>query len=162
MTKEQFEEFKSKEMDEGVLFRAFLRRNRDGDIVLYVESDESIESFFENEDTGQSEHWANDEQEFHEFYKKNYDSMDSDDEVGQYFAHKHDKFGDSYVQGGNINCGILRTVGLSDGVEFEIPESYSEETVRDSVETLKDIVEEFYKKFIRPVNVMTEITVQEL
>lgn len=161
MTKEEFEDFKSQDMEDGVLFRAFLRRNREGNIVLYVETDEAIENFFQTENTGESEHWANDEDEFHEYYMKQYSRHDGS-EMGMYFNDKNDGFGDSYVNSGKINVGMLRTVGLSDGVEFEIPETYSEETMKESVESLKNIVEEVYKKFIRPVNVMSEIRVQEL
>lgn len=158
---ESFEAFKEAEMDDNQLFRAWLRRNDEGKLVLYVECSEEIEEFYRTSSTGESDHWKNDDGEFHEFYKRTWDEY-SDSDMARYFKNKNYTFGNSYVADGRVNVGILRTVGLSDGVEFEIPSSYSEDTMEESIKGLKEIVVEVYKEFIRPVNVRTSVTVQEM
>ncbi len=156
-----YQDFKEQDMDEGDLFKAIVHRQDNGKILFYMETTEDIEEFFQTENTGQSSQWKNGDDSFHNFYKRQYE-RNGPSEMAEYFTGKNDKFGGSYVEQGQINIGLLRTVGISDGVEFEIPANYSEETLKESVETLKNVVEEIYKKFIRPVNVKTVITVEEL
>jgi hypothetical protein len=156
-----YDDFKEQEMDEGDLFKAIVHRQDNGKLLFYMETAEGIEEFFQTEETGQSNQWKNGEQSYHDYYKRQYE-RDGNSDMAEYFRDKNDKFGGSYVDAGKINIGLLRTVGISEGVEFEIPESYSEETLKESVETLKNVVEEIYKEFIRPMNVKTVITVEEL
>lgn len=161
---EYFEEFKAEDMDDDTILRAFLRRNDSGDMVLYLESTQELEDFFDTGRTGESSHWYNPDDDAHTYYKRSYnydDFSDDNSDLAEYFHTKNDTFGNSYVQNDKINVGLLRTVGLSDGVEFKIPDSYSQETMEESIRMLKEEVERLHKQFIRPVNVMTEISVQE-
>lgn len=158
--KTQLKDFKNKDMEEGTIFRAFVHRKTDGKLLCYIESTEELENFFKTPETGESNQWKNDSDTYHNYYKRQYSTGDNT-ALADYFQDKHDKFGGRYVSQGRINLALLRTQGLSNGVEFDIPETYSEETIKDSVESLKTVVEEIYKEFIRPMNVMTEIKIQE-
>lgn len=151
---------KFREQDSNDLFRAFLHRTEDGDLVLYLEAAPEVERFFSTDDTGTSDHWFTDSEGAHEYYKRRYSRYGV--EVENYFATKYDEFGNSYISSsGNVNKGFLRTAGLSDGVTFDIPTCYSEETLEQSVRELRDTVKELYKEFIKPVSISTTITVRE-
>lgn len=151
------EEFKSENPEDGQLLRAFLRR-KGGKCVVYVEVADEIEEFFSSDNTDQSSEWHSSDGEdgYHEFYYKDYST-----EFDKHVQMKNDAFGGNYVDNGHVNIGILRTVGLSDGVEFEIPAQYSEDTLLESMKELKEEVEIIYKQFIRPVNIQGSLTIRD-
>ena len=153
------QEYRDTQMDEDGIFRALVQRQKSGRLVLYIEGTNELENFFKTEETEQSNNWTSGDS-YHDYYLRQYE-RGGDSSLADYFSDKHDKFGNSYVNSGKINVGLLRTVGLSEGVEFEIPETYSEETLKESVESLKKVIKEIYEKFIRPMNVTTSITVEE-
>jgi predicted DNA-binding antitoxin AbrB/MazE fold protein len=153
------QQYRETKMDEDGIFRALVQRQKSGKLKLYIEGKEELEDFFKTEETEQANQWTSGES-YHDYYLRQYE-RNGDSELAEYFSDKHDKFGSDYVQNGKINVGLLRTVGLSEGVEFEIPETYSEETLKESVKSLKTVIEEVYKKFIRPVNVTTQISIDD-
>lgn len=158
MTK-KLESFKTKNMDRDTIFRAFAKRKKSGKLLLYLQSAKELEKFFQNQRTGESSNWGNRES-YHSYYKKSaYEDYPKADE---YFSKKYNKFGGNLVSSsGKVNLGFLRTVGLSDGVEFELEAKYSEETIENSIRSIKDVVEEIYDKFIREVSVQTEVDVKK-
>lgn len=153
------QQYRETEMDEDGIFRALVQRQKSGKLRLYIEGTEELENFFKTEGTEQSNQWKSGDS-YHDYYLRQYE-RDGDSVLAEYFSDKHDKFGGDYVYSGKINVGLLRTVGLSEGVEFEIPETYSEETLKESVESLKSVIKEVYEEFIRPMNVTTQISIQE-
>jgi hypothetical protein len=153
------QQYRETEMDEDGIFRALVQREKSGKLKLYIEGAEELEDFFQTEETEQSSQWKSGDS-YHDYYLRQYE-RGGDSDLAEYFSDKHDKFGSEYVRNGKINVGLLRTVGLSEGVVFEIPETYSEETLKQSVESLKTVIEEIYEEFIRPMNVTTQISIQE-
>lgn len=153
------QEYRETEMDEDGIFRALVQRQKTGKLRLYIQGTEELETFFKTEETEQSQNWTSGNS-FHDYYLRQYE-RNGDSSLAKYFSDKHDKFGSDYVNSGKINIGLLRTVGLSEGVEFEIPETYSEETLKESVESLKTVIKEIYEEFIRPMNVTTSISLEE-
>ncbi|MFU1780235.1 hypothetical protein ACM16X_02515 [Haloarcula japonica] len=151
---DNLQDFKNQPMKETTLFRAYSERKPNGKIQLYLQTHEQVEEFFKTEETDQSNEWE-DGDGYHQFYKRQYEKH-GDSELADYFSDKHDKFGVSYINNGKINLALLRTVGISNGIEFEIPASYSEETLTEAVDTLRQVTEEIYKKFIRPVKIKSK------
>lgn len=152
------EEFKEENLEENELSRMYLER-RGGRCVMHIEVADEIEEFFSSEDKGQSQEWhsSDEEDQYHEFYYKNYS-----EEVKKHLQMKNDSFGGDYVNDGHVNIGLLRTVGLSDGlVEFELPAQYSEDTLLDSVRELKEEIEILYRQFIRPVTIHSSLTIAQ-
>jgi len=149
------EDFKSEENNEGQLLRAFLKREG-GNCKLYVQVSEEIEEFFSCDDIDQSSQWHG-QDDYHEFYYKDYS-----DEFRKHVDMKNDKFGGSYIDNGHVNIALLRTVDLSEGVEFEVPGKYSEDSLLDSMKELKEEVEIIYKQFIRPVRIEGSLSLTQL
>lgn len=145
------EDFKSEENNDGELMRAYMRR-RGGKLVLYLQVAEEIEEFFSSDTTEQSEQWHGGDG-YHEFYYKDYS-----DEFRRHTEMKNDKFGGKYIKDNHVNIALLRTIGLSSGVEFEVPGKYSEDSLLDSMKELKEEVEIIYKQFIRPVKITSSLT----
>lgn len=151
---DNLQDFKNQPMEDTTLFRAYSERQTNGKITLFLQTHEQVEDFFKTEETDQSSEWENGDNH-HRFYKRQYERQ-GDSELADYLSDKHDKFGASYIKNGKINLALLRTVGISEGVEFQIPASYSEETLTEAVDTLRKVTEEVYKKFIRPVKIKSK------
>lgn len=148
------EEFKSEENNEGQLMRAYMRR-RGGKCVLYIQVAEEIEEFFSSDTVEQSEQWHGGDG-YHDFYYKDYS-----EEFQRHTEMKNDRFGSKYIKDDHVNIALLRTKGLSDGVEFEVPGKYSEDSLLDSMKELKEEVEIVYKQFIRPVQITSSLKIVE-
>lgn len=151
-TSKTLEEFKSEDNNEGQLMRAYLGR-REGKCVLYLQVAEEVEKFFSSGTIDESEEWHGGDG-YHEFYYKDYS-----EEFEKHLEMKNDKFGGNYIKDKQVNIALLRTVGLSDGVEFELPGDYSEESLLDSMKELKEEVEIMYKQYIRPVQIRSSLSI---
>lgn len=155
--KKTLEEFKSENPEEGHLLRAYLKR-KGGRCLLYIEVSDEVEEFFSSDRVDESSQWhsSDEDDEYHEFYYKDYSN-----EFEKHVQMKNDSFGGDYVKNDHVNIALLRTVGLSDGVEFELPAQYSEDTLLESMKELKEEVEIIYKQFIRPVNITGTLTLTD-
>lgn len=151
------DEFKAENPEEGQLLRAYLKR-KGGRCLLYIEVADEIEEFFSSDTRDESSEWHNSDAEgsYHEYYYKNYSS-----EFEKHVQMKNDSFGGDYVKNDHVNIALLRTVGLSNGIEFELPAQYSEDTLLESMKELKEEVEIIYKQFIRPVSITGSLTLTD-
>ena len=134
-----------------------LRLTRNDVVKLYVKVSPEIETMFKSGLKEKSSNWGVNGEEY-EFYRRQYTG-----ELGVYMSGVFDSYGGAFIDNmGNINTGILRTVGLSEGKEFEIKERYSEETLIKGVRDLKKNVVHLYKNFVRPVKINMSLRIEEI
>lgn len=153
----KLEELRNEMDNEENLMVSYLKRDEEsGDIELFLQVADEIEEFFTSEETEESSQWHN--SDYHDYYLKDYSNN-----FAEFTENRTDAFGGEYISAsGEINLGLLRTVGISDGRVFKIENQYSEETLEDSVRDLKQAVKEIYKTFIGPIAIRGELTIRDI
>ena len=71
------------------------------------------------------------------------------------------KWGERLDHGGYFNFSILRAVGLSVGVQVELPGPYSSHFIKDWIEQLKSWAKNLYRDFLSPIDLQLIITTKE-
>jgi len=71
------------------------------------------------------------------------------------------KWGDRLDAGGYYNLSVLRAVGLSQGVRFELPGPYSSSFIKERINQLKSWAKNLYRDFLSPIDLQLTITTKE-
>lgn len=160
------EEVENEEEDEEVeevvcddLFTSELSR-RNGGLHLYIEMSDEMEEFLSGSKVSESSNWSSEEEQ-HRFY--HIDGLD--EEIKEYLEDNYPSssdYGEEYIQNGEVNMSVLRTVGLSEGAEFELDETHPESVLVKAQIDLRDAVVDLYKTFVRPLQVNATIEVKQV
>ena len=71
-------------------------------------------------------------------------------------------YGREFLRSGEFNFSVLRTVGISEGVDIEIDKLISEETLTEWSKNLKDFTVKLYKNFLKPIEITVTIEKREV
>ncbi len=61
-----------------------------------------------------------------------------------------------------MNIAVLRAKGISDGVEFHLPNNLSGETLKVATQELRKVSAKLYKKFVKPVKLEASLNEVEM
>ncbi len=147
MTKKVINTDVVKKGDNKILLMKLLREN--GKTKLYLKTAPEIESVFRTEQTNESRVYK-DEDNFHSYYNQlsNEDSL-----VSLVDNIRLNNYGTQLVDGYRKNLSLLRTVGISNGILFEIQGLIGEEMLEEWSKTLKEFILKLYKSYVRPVEI---------
>lgn len=146
------------EVADNSIFSSSLRRE-DDKMFLQLQVDESIEELFSDASTDRSSAWSG-PSGHHTFYHIDGVPEEIEDYLRTNYPTSTD-YGGDYIEGDQVNISVLRTAGISDGVEFEIPETHPESLMVKAQKDLRDTVADLYKTFVRPVVIDASLTVHE-
>lgn len=149
--------------DDDFIFRSSVERRSDGDLEVTVETCDELENIINVSDTRESSEW-DDGMEGHAFYHR--DAVREENEaIADFFESRYDNYGDSYIgSSGDVNIAMLRTVGISSdgGVTFVVDGNYSEETILEGVNDLKEAAIQLYKEWCQPIRVEATVRKHEV
>lgn len=132
------------------------RWERNGHNRLYLKVDKIIEDFFKK--------YSNGEETSRKWTGKRFFKGVTSEELQNYLSNHYNDYGGKVIKNGQFNVALLRTIGISSGQEFEIlsDEIYTDVNMRNAIESLRAIVTDIYKRFIKPVQVKCVITYEDI
>ena len=138
------------------IFDIVLKRN--GSIYLKIQIDPTIEDLFRNENVRTSSRWTQADGTPLDFYRLPSTATDLSREF------RYDDYGQNFLnEEGRVNFAILRTKGLSGGIEFKIPETgHSQETLEKAAKDLRDKIAIIHKKYCKPVAIKGYLEIEEM
>lgn len=147
MTKKVINTDVVKKGDNKILLMKLLREN--GKTKLYLKTAPEVEAVFRTEQTTVSTVYK-DEDTFHNFYKQ---LSNEDNLVNLVDNVRLNSYGTQLFDGYRKNLSLLRTVGISNGILFEIQGLIGEEMLEEWSRTLKEFILKLYKSYVRPVEI---------
>ena len=142
-----------------------LERTEDkNSLSLFIKTHKRFENFMKelgNGQTGESEQWKDTEGEYHEFYYRNYDNCQNLKDI---FRGYNNTFGERFYDYNTdtVNLAVLRAVGLSEGVEFQLPNRMSAETAKKQIREIRNVVAKIYKLFLKEYEIKATLSKKEV
>ena len=142
-----------------------LERTEDkNSLSLFIKTHKRFENFMKelgNGQTGESEQWKDTEGEYHEYYYRDYNNCQ---DLKNLFTGYNNSFGDRFYEQrtDTVNLAVLRTVNLSEGVEFQLPNRMSPETAKKQVKEIRDVVAKIYKLFLKEYEIKATLSRAEV
>jgi len=152
-------QIKSQVVEIGSNTLLLMKVNRvEGKTKLSLKVSPEIEGLFKKEQKRESNIYKIDGRKL-SFYEwddneHNYERVMSNVELNTY--------GREFLRSGEFNFSVLRTVGISEGVDIEIDKLISEETLTEWSKNLKDFTVKLYKNFLKPIEITVTIEKREV
>ena len=145
----------------------------DHNIILNIKCDNAIEELFKvlsDNSKSTSGAYTDESGNPHKFYKtldsSSYSYQHGESELMDYLNKHYNQYGYSLMKYNDgvllPNISILRTVGISKGITIKVDNRYSEESIRGFVIELHKFIANFYKSFIKPVNLKATLEIDRL
>jgi len=137
-----------KKDDNKILVMNVNREN--GKTKLFIKVSPEIENVFKTEDTHESNIYKDGDTKHFYYLRK----PDTEEELNNLVSDTRiSDYGNQLFDGYRTNLSLLRTVGISEGVNFEITHLIGEEMLTKYAERMKIFVLKLYKQFIRKVEI---------
>lgn len=131
-------------------------RRKSGELYLYIKTNNELESFFKTNRTNTSDIYHNGQPL--EFYGLKHVLRDIQSQYGQNLR----EYGKELRMGMGYNFSLLRTKGISQGIELELTELLSKELIEDYIVNVKEFIKKLYRDYIKDLEVKTELEVKDL
>ena len=141
-----------------------LIRHSNQTLNIYLKLNKNIEEIFKSNKKETSRTYLNEKGEKHKYY--NYANNEILNRLHTLllmpFPYSFKGYGE-VLDYGTYNYSILRTVGISKGINLQIRnEIYSMNFFKEYITNLRELIKNLYKEFIREVEVKTTLTIKEL
>jgi len=136
-----------------------LRTN--GDIVITLKAHPTIENFFKKAASGitrTSSMYKDQNDQPLKFYETQTHKEPND--LDTFLGNFYNQYGNAVIYNDKANVALLRTKGISEGIELKTKNMYSEETLKSFVEQLQKFTGMLYATFIKEVSLVAKVEVQ--
>lgn len=123
-----------------------------GATYLFIEVAAEIEELFTTSRVNESSQWS-DGDDHHAFYQQEYTGELLDLMEGHYDDYGREIINDQ----GQINKAVFRTAGLSEGKTFKIDGPFSETSLKEGVQELRQFAEQLHDTFLSTTILVSEL-----